>query len=98
MLVHQPVAATKRKTVISADREHLGAVEALVREGRYPTVSHFVRDAVSEKLARLREERLAEQVSRYCDAGTSGEDDELVTWQAFPDVPKAKSGGRRAKR
>ncbi len=96
------VAATKRKAVISAEREHLDAVEQLVQQGRYRTVSHFVRDAVAEKLERLRQERLSEQVSRYGDAGTSVADDELVEWQAFTDAPKARSrrrpGGRRAKR
>jgi len=92
------VAATKRKAVISAERSHLDAVDALVQEGRYRTVSHFVRDAVAEKLERLRQERLAEQVSRYCDAGTSGADDELVAWQAFTDAPKHTPRGRGAKR
>ena len=92
------MAVTKRKAVISAEREHLDAVEALVQEGRYRTVSHFVRDAVAEKLERLRRERLVEQVSRYCDTGVSGADDELVEWQAFADAPRRRSGGRHAKR
>ena len=90
--------ATKRKAVISAERAHLDAVEALVQEGRYRTVSHFVRDAVAEKLERLERERLTEQVSRYCEAGADGADDELVEWQAFAGGPRRRSGGRRAKR
>lgn len=96
------MSVTKRKAVISADRAHLDAVEVLVRQGRYRTVSHFVRDAVAEKLERIQRERLAEQVSRYCDAGTAGADDELVEWQALADVapakPKAGPRGRRATR
>lgn len=92
------MVAAKRKAVISAERIHLEEVEALVQAGRYRTVSHFVRDAVAEKLERLRRERLAEQVSRYCEAGTSGADDELVAWQGFRERPKRKPGGRRAKR
>lgn len=97
-VVHLLVPSTKRKAVISAESEHLRAIDALVRERRYQTVSHFVRDAVAEKLERLRQERLAEQVDRYCDAGTSGADDELVSWQTFSGPPKPEPGRRRAKR
>jgi Arc/MetJ-type ribon-helix-helix transcriptional regulator len=86
----------KRKAVISADAEDLSAVEALVREGRYRTVSEFVREAMAEYLDRVRRERLAEQVGRYCEEVSADEDAELVAWQAF-DPPPASRGRRRAK-
>ncbi len=74
----------RRKAVISADPEALAEVEALVEQGRYATVSEFVREAIAESLLRGREARLAEQVARYCAAGHADEDDELIAAQAFP--------------
>lgn len=89
---------TKRKAVISADATDLEAVETLVREGRYRTVSEFVREAVSEKLSRHWRERLTEQIDRYAAAGTDGADDELVEWQAIADAPPAASRKRGEKK
>ncbi|MDB4983000.1 MAG: hypothetical protein JWM82_3752 [Myxococcales bacterium] len=75
----------RTKAVISADPQALADIEALVQQGRYATVSAFVREAISESLIRVGQARLAEQVARYCDAGHSEEDNELVAAQAFPN-------------
>ncbi len=90
------VAISKQKAVISARKEHLEEIGTLVRGGRYRTVSEFVREAVAEKLERLRRVRLTEQVARYCDEVSRGEDAELISWQAFDERPARKA--RRAKR
>jgi len=90
------MATSKQKAVISARKEDLDEIALLVKGGRYRTVSEFVREAVAEKLARLRRARLAEQVARYCDEVSRAEDAELIAWQAFDERPAPK--GRRAKR
>jgi len=84
--------ATKQKAVISAERDHLRQIRRLVSTGAYATVSEFVREAVAEKLARLRNAQLRDQVSRYVRKGHADEDSDLIAAQAF--------GGRgnRAKR
>jgi len=74
----------RRKAVISADQEALADVEALVEEGRYATVSEFMREAIAWNLTRIRQARLAEQVARYCESGHAEEDGDLVSAQAFP--------------
>ena len=86
------MAQTKRKSVISADVGHLDRISELIRAGRYATLSEFVREAMAEKLDRLRQARLADQVTRYCEQGYDREDLDLVSAQAFP------TGRRRAKR
>ena len=87
------MGAAKRKAVVSADADQLGAVKDLVQQGRYRTVSEFVREAMSEKLERLRRDELADQVTRYSEE--EDRDDELIAWQAF-DAPAVRRG-RRAK-
>ena len=87
------MVAAKRKAVVSADAHQLRAVEDLVQQGRYRTVSEFVREAMAEKLERVRRGELAEQVTRYC--AEEDRDDELIAWQAS-DAPVARRG-RRAK-
>ncbi len=82
----------KRKAVINAEAGQLAAVEALVRGGRYASVSELVREAITEKLEALRLADLARQVEAFCDAGHAEEDLDLVAWQAFPGAR------RRAKR
>ena len=88
----------KRKAVVNAEGAHLEAVEGLIRSGRYKTLSEFVRQAMEEKLARLRREELAEQVERYCDEVNQHEDADLIEWQAFPGVPAPRSSRRRKAR
>lgn len=84
---------TKRKAVISAEAADLARVEALVRARRYETVSHFVRQAMEEKLARLAEARLAEDVARFCANGHASEDLDLVAAQAFPAQRSRRAKG-----
>ena len=86
------VVARKQKAVVNADAQHLARIEELVRQGKYKTVSEFVREAMAEKLERLRRVRLQEQVARYHEAGNDEEEADLVAWQAFPGTK------RRAKR
>lgn len=75
----------RKKAVISADPEALALVEALVVEGRYATVSEFVREAIAQNLNRVRQSRLAEQVERYCESSDGKDDDDgLIGAQAFP--------------
>jgi Arc/MetJ-type ribon-helix-helix transcriptional regulator len=75
----------RKKAVVSADDSVLADVERLVGQGTYGSVSAFVREAMSEKLARLRRAQLAEQVARYCRDPESGESEDLISGQAFPD-------------
>lgn len=90
------VGAAKRKAVVSADAAHLDEVEALVRQGKFRTVSDFVRRAVAEKLERIEAQRLADEVARYCDEKAGDETDaELVEWQAFDEPAARRTGGRR---
>ena len=88
-----------RKAVISADVRQLERVQELVAEGRYRTVSEFVRDAMGDKLAQLDKERVAEAVERYCDRGYANEDEDLIGAQAFDrDSPSPSRRSRRASR
>lgn len=84
----------RAKAVINADRRQLVAIERLVDKGAYASTSQFVREALDEKLERLREARLSDQVARYAAAGLGDEDDDLVAAQAFP----TERGRRRAAR
>ena len=97
------MASTKRKAVINAESSHLDRVERLVEQGRYETLSEFMREAVAEKLERLERDRVAEAVERYCTAGHADEDGELIAAQAFeassrPQAGKTRKSKRRASR
>jgi Arc/MetJ-type ribon-helix-helix transcriptional regulator len=73
----------RKKAVVSTEPAVLAEVEALVRRGAYATVSAFVREAMADKLARVRSLELREQVAKYC--REAGDDNELIAAQAFPD-------------
>ncbi len=88
------MVSTKRKAVVSAEAAHLDEVEGLIRDGRYRSVSEFVREAMGEKLARARQARLAEQVASYCACGHGDADNELIDAQSF-DEPEGSRRGRR---
>ena len=77
------MAQTKQKAVFTAEPNQLEEIQEVVRSGRYGSTSEFLREAIDEKLQRLRLERLAEQVEHYCTAGLDGEDRELVDLQAL---------------
>ena len=72
----------KRKTVFTAEPMQIERIQELVRRGSYRTASEFLRQAIDEKLARLRRDRLAEQVARYCQDGHAVEDDGFIAEQA----------------
>jgi Arc/MetJ-type ribon-helix-helix transcriptional regulator len=73
----------KRKAVFTAEPEQLDQIQEMVRKGRYRTSSQFLREAIDEKLDRLRRDLLAEEVARYCAEGHAGEDEGLIAAQAF---------------
>lgn len=84
----------RAKAVINADKRQLVAIERLVDKGAYASASQFVREALDEKLERLREARLCDQVAHYTAAGLSDDDEDLVAAQAFA----TDRGRRRAAR
>ena len=75
--------APKQKTVFTADPEQVRQIRIVVQSRRYRSASALLREAIDEKLERLRRERLAAQVDRYCEAGLGEEDLGLVESQAF---------------
>lgn len=93
------MTAVKRKAVINAEQDQLDRIAELVAAGRYRTLSAFVREAIDEKLGRIRRARLADQVRRYCDSGAAVDDAELVGWQAFPQTEvRPRSARTRTRR
>ena len=74
---------TKRRTVVNAEPEQIDRAQALVAEGRYRTLSDFVREAMAEKLARVEDARLADEVTRYCATGHAEEDADLIAAQVL---------------
>jgi Arc/MetJ-type ribon-helix-helix transcriptional regulator len=75
----------KRKAVFTAEPEQLDRIQEIVREGRYRSSSEFLREAIDEKLERLRGDLLAEQVARYCEKRYADEDEGLIARQAFDE-------------
>ncbi len=86
--------------MISAAPAQIEEVSRLVRDGRYRSVSDFVRQALTEALRRERERRLAEQVDQYVAAGHATEDADLALAQAWPDEskPRPRRGPRSGRR
>lgn len=74
---------TKRKAVFSAESSQLEKIESMVRSGKYRSTSEFLREAIEEKLRRIRQEHLEAQVARYCAEGYGDEDRDLAGFQAF---------------
>ncbi len=75
----------KKKAVFTAEPEQLDQIEDIVRSGRYQSASAFLREAIREKLARLRRERLEQQVAQYCADGHSLEDERLIGLQTIDE-------------
>jgi Arc/MetJ-type ribon-helix-helix transcriptional regulator len=75
----------KKKVVFTAEPEQLDRIQEIVREGRYRSSSEFLREAIDEKLERLRSDLLAEQVARYCEKRYADEDEGLIARQAFDE-------------
>ena len=81
----------KQKAVVNADPVHVAEVDTLVQAGRYRSLSEFVREAMAEKLERLAQDRVAEQVERYCSVERPEPDHDLIAAQAFDDHGRDKS-------
>ena len=80
------MAPRKLKTVFTADAEQVRRIRAVVQQSRrYRSVSELLREAIDEKLERLRRESLGAQVDRYCREGHGDEDVDLIEGQAFTD-------------
>lgn len=77
------MATPKRKAVFTAEPAQLERIREVVESGRYRTSSELIREAIEEKLERVRRDLLAEQVAAYCEGGNAGEDEGLIDLQAF---------------
>ncbi len=75
--------AAKKKVVFTASPEQLDQIQRAVRSGRYRSSSEFLREAIDEKLNRLRGDLLAGQVACYCERRYAQEDEGLIGGQAF---------------
>jgi Arc/MetJ-type ribon-helix-helix transcriptional regulator len=75
----------KKKVVFTAEPDQLDQIQEMVRRGRYRSSSEFFREAIDEKLDRLRGDLLVEQVSRYCEERYAGEDEGFIPRQAFDE-------------
>ena len=71
--------------MFTAEAHQVEAIQRLVASGHYRSTSEFIREAIEEKLERLRRVRLSEQVSRYCAEGHADEDAGLQEDQAFEE-------------
>ncbi len=78
-----PTMGPKKKAVFSAEQTQLEQIETVVRSGKYRSTSEFLREAIDEKLRRLRQEHLEAQVATYCAEGYGDEDRDLAGLQAF---------------
>ena len=72
------MALRRQKAVFTADPEQLRQLRVIVQSRRYRSASELLREAIDEKLERLRRERLAAQVDRYCDEALGDEEPGLV--------------------
>jgi Arc/MetJ-type ribon-helix-helix transcriptional regulator len=77
------MAQVKQKTVFTAEPAQLEEILKVVQSGSYRSTSEFLREAIDEKLQRIRRQRLAKQLDRYCTEGYASEDRDLVEVQAF---------------
>jgi Arc/MetJ-type ribon-helix-helix transcriptional regulator len=75
----------RKKVVFTAEPDQLDQIQEMVRKGRYRSSSEFLREAIAEKLDRLRDDLLAERVARYCEERYADGDDGLILRQAFDE-------------
>ena len=76
------------KIAVSLDENALARVNQLVREGKFPSRSSLIQEAVTEKLERMRKTRLATECAKLdpgferalADEGLSVE---LATWSEY---------------
>jgi Arc/MetJ-type ribon-helix-helix transcriptional regulator len=92
------IMGTKRRTVVNAEPEQVERVQALVTQGRFRTLSDFVREAMDEKLARVEDALLADEIARYCAAGHAEEDADLIAAQVLEPPSPARRLTKKAPR
>jgi Arc/MetJ-type ribon-helix-helix transcriptional regulator len=73
----------KEKKLSRPSPNQLEQIQAAVRSGQFRSASQLPREAITEKLEKLRRQRLAAQVERYCNAGYSDENGHFIGTQAF---------------
>ena len=79
------MAQTKAKAVFTAEPDQLRQIREHVKSGRYQSASEFLREAIREKILRLRRERLADQVARYCEESEGTNSTDIMDFQAFDE-------------
>ncbi len=52
------------KVAVSLDERALARVDQLVKEGKFPSRSRLIQDAIAEKLERMRKTRLAAECAK----------------------------------
>jgi Arc/MetJ-type ribon-helix-helix transcriptional regulator len=76
------------KIAVSLDENALARVDRLVREGKFPSRSRLIQDAVAEKLARMGKTRLATECAKLEPEferalAEEGLSEELATWPEY---------------
>ncbi len=77
------MATSKKKAVFTAESQQLEDIRVRVTSGEFRSLSEFLREAIDEKLERLRREQLRAEVERYCRVESIHDDGELIEAQAF---------------
>lgn len=88
----------KQRTVFSANPEQVRQIRIVVQSRWYRSASELLREAIDEKLERLRRERFTAQVDRYCAEGLAVEDIGLIGSQAYPSGAKSPVGSPASSR
>jgi len=76
------------KIAVSIDENALARVDRLVTEGKFPSRSRLIQDAVTEKLERMGKTRLAAECAKLepefeRDLAEEGLSEELATWPEY---------------
>ncbi len=76
------------KVAVSLDENALARVDRLVREGKFPSRSRLIQDAVIEKLERMGKTRLATECAKLDPdferaLAEEGLSEELATWPEY---------------
>lgn len=79
---------TTIKVAVTIDRDLLAEIDALVAQRMFPNRSKAIQAAISDKVARLRQSRLARACADLDPAAEQalaeeGMDQELATWPAY---------------
>jgi Arc/MetJ-type ribon-helix-helix transcriptional regulator len=76
------------KVAVSLDEQALAKVDQLVKEGKFPSRSRLIQDAVAEKLERMRKTRLAAECAKLDpsferDMAEEGLSEEVGSWPEY---------------